>query len=98
MKLSTLVIEGLLFSGIIALPANAGPKLCFDANKSEYCVGGNAKKCYEVYGSQTDIGKKPVENFCNFWCSKIKSPNECKTNKKKFNYHPNFACDKTQYC
>ncbi|CCH46546.1 putative secreted protein [Wickerhamomyces ciferrii] len=73
-------------------------KLCFEANKSVRCAGGNVKNCVSKYTSSKIGNAKQGTSYCSFWCSKNKNINDCKTNKKKFNYHPEFACADQDYC
>ncbi|CCH46548.1 putative secreted protein [Wickerhamomyces ciferrii] len=125
MKLSTVLVQGLLLSGIIASPvvttaqdslpdvvedSNADNStdsfteegyspgsnyLCFDANKGKLCTGKSVASCEKHYESR---GKDIANSLCSFYCSKVKNVNDCKTNKKKFNYHPPWGCDSAAYC
>ncbi|CCH46540.1 putative secreted protein [Wickerhamomyces ciferrii] len=116
MKLSSVFVQGLLLSGIMASPiadsknsndtvavegGSPGTKLCFDANKSVFCYGNNYEKCVSKLNASIRPGHGIPENaynYCKFWCSKVKNIDDCRTNKKKFDYHPDFACGKANYC
>ncbi|CCH46537.1 putative secreted protein [Wickerhamomyces ciferrii] len=72
--------------------------LCFDANKSVFCHGNSYRACY-AFLSRPGVSPKDAKSQCSFWCSKIKTVDECKSLKKKFDFHPKFSCDKdAKYC
>ncbi|CCH44503.1 putative secreted protein [Wickerhamomyces ciferrii] len=74
-------------------------KLCFESNQSRFCFGKNHKSCVD-YMNKNAVSHNKEENiaYCSFWCSKIKSIDDCRTNKKKFNFHPRWACNGHKYC
>ncbi|CCH46543.1 putative secreted protein [Wickerhamomyces ciferrii] len=126
MQLSSLIIQGLLLSGIIASPIAItdavpedfeGPsyphnytdvvaagkkktdKFCYDENKGHHCYKHSLKACVEWYkGEKNHFSEYDANNLCSFYCSKIKNADDCKTNKKKFNYAPPWGCDEQKYC
>ncbi|CCH46533.1 putative secreted protein [Wickerhamomyces ciferrii] len=115
MKLSSVLVQGLLLCGIIASPVVTTPdadnstdisaqgfgakyELCFDENQGRYCTGKSVKACARAYETGKDhYSPKDATNACNFWCSKIKTLDDCRTNKKKFNYHPKWGCKDQMY-
>ncbi|CCH47022.1 putative secreted protein [Wickerhamomyces ciferrii] len=72
--------------------------LCFDANKSKYCYKNSVKGCAAVYKHEDKLTDYEATTICSFWCSKIKTSNDCKTKKKKLDYAPLWACDDQKYC
>ncbi|CCH47028.1 putative secreted protein [Wickerhamomyces ciferrii] len=114
MKFSTCFTTALFLSGIIASPistpdsvengtstvhqASKFPYLCFDQNKSSFCKDGSYRKCTEYYRDHTDADSIYGGKYCGFWCNEIKNVNDCKSIKKLYDFHPNFACDDAQYC
>ncbi|CCH46539.1 putative secreted protein [Wickerhamomyces ciferrii] len=86
-------------SDIIKAEGNGAPKLCFNANKSPFCLGNhNVNDCISAYKLRTGMDKKEATQTCKFWCSEIKTPTQCKQCKYKADYHPDFACDDAKYC
>ncbi|CCH46544.1 putative secreted protein [Wickerhamomyces ciferrii] len=74
-------------------------KLCFNANENVLCKDGSVKKCVSKWVSTSMGNAEHGTSFCSFWCSKMKNVDDCKTNKKKFNYHPDWSCDRdATYC
>ncbi|CCH46528.1 putative secreted protein [Wickerhamomyces ciferrii] len=114
MRLSTVIIvQGLLLSGIIASPI-AAPEfsedstdislaadskqqynLCFEQTKSENCYQHSVEACVKKHKENKD---PDADAFCSFWCSEIKTVDDCKSLKKSLNYNPSFACDEQKYC
>ncbi|CCH47025.1 putative secreted protein [Wickerhamomyces ciferrii] len=87
-------------SDLLTLAGKSEYKLCFEANKGRYCYNYSVSKCVDAYLAhpKKHLTSSEAKSLCSFWCSKIRNPNDCKTNKKKFNYHPEFACAKQTYC
>ncbi|CCH44504.1 putative secreted protein [Wickerhamomyces ciferrii] len=74
-------------------------KLCFDTEASGFCFGNDLNTCIRhYYAGGPKFSYDNAVAYCSFWCSKVKNINDCRTNKKKFNYHPEFACKDQKYC
>ncbi|CCH46529.1 putative secreted protein [Wickerhamomyces ciferrii] len=122
MQLSSILLQGLLLSGIIASPiastadaisdAFESPDnstdllgtaatryyLCFDAFEAgKLCYGKNIRDCSN-HQQDGGMNRRDARNFCDFFCSKIRNVNDCKTRKKWANYHPKWACKDQKYC
>ncbi|CCH47029.1 putative secreted protein [Wickerhamomyces ciferrii] len=125
MQLSSIFLQGLLLSGIIASPVAATSDalpdsfegsyadnstdllavnkrakyyLCFDAFESgNNCYGKNRRDCSN-HQQDKGLTRRDAGNFCDFWCSKVRNVDDCKTRKKWANYHPKWACKDQKYC
>ncbi|CCH47027.1 putative secreted protein [Wickerhamomyces ciferrii] len=84
----------------IMAEAGGEGRFCFGANSKYNVCHGSVEKCVKkrTGGSKDKSKIDDATKLCKFYCSEVMNTTQCKQSKYKADYHPNWSCDKQQYC